>query len=139
MLIGLLCQIFKLKTLTVLYFRPVKRGKCTPIQTKPAVVIENVSQILEKKDVENVYRHVRAVRALTAMVDATTFWLVFLDLVHQIPLGKTSETHALNLRWRLLKDHAKLTAVEWSPTLQLLIACVKIVSRKISLFKWTMI
>ena len=126
MLIGLLCQIFKLKTLTVLYFRPVKRGKCTPIQTKPAVVIEIVSQILEQKNVENVYRHVRAM-PLTAMEDATTFWLVFLDLVHQIPLGKTSETHALNLRWRLLKDHAKQTAVEWSPTLQLLIACVKIV------------
>ena len=110
-----------------------------PIQTKPAVVIENVSQILEKKNVENVYRHVRAVRALTAMVDATTFWLVFMDLVQQTHLEKTLETHAPSLRWRLLKIHAELTAVEWSTTLQLLIACARIASSKILLIKWTII
>ena len=102
-----------------------------PIQTKPAVVIENASQKKKKKkSVENVNRHVRAV-PLSAMEDATSLDYVCMDLVHQTLLEKTLETHAPSLRWRLQKVHAELTAVEWSTILKLLIASARIASSKI--------
>ena len=102
-----------------------------PIQTKPAVVIENVSQKKKKKkSAENVNRHVRAV-PLSVMEDATFLDYVCMDLVHQTHLEKTLETHAPSLQWRLLKVHAELTAVEWSTTLKLLIASAKIASNRI--------
>ena len=68
---------------------------------------------------------------LFVMEDAFSLDYVYLDLVHQTPLEKTLETHAPSLRWRLLKVHAELTAVEWSITLKLLIASARIVSNKI--------
>ena len=54
---------------------------------------------------------------LFVMEDALSLDYVYLDLVHRTPLEKTLETRVPNLQWRLLKVHAELTAVEWSPTL----------------------
>ena len=76
---------------------------------------------------------------LFVMEDALSLDYVYLDLVHRTPLEKTLETRVPNLRWKLLKVHAELTAVEWFITLKLLIACARIASSKILLIKWTII
>ena len=98
-LIGLSCQISKLKSSTALSFLLVRSGRCTPTPLRRAVATDPVSQKKKTRNVADVSRHVGAVLPTATAGVYTLAEHVTSPLVRGLLTVKTAGTHAHNWQW----------------------------------------